>query len=200
MERYRVRPIEVDDTACLRLTLDAGIPVTIAVTLCGEEFIAGQVAVNGTAGQAILEYPTDRLRLPGEPGLSTVPGRASLLENLLDHRADRSVPLIAPLAATEPFTALLEVIQAAPEPAQIGLPWLETSGEPPTRRVTVVGINDAIRRAVRYRALFSELSVPWAVAPYRRVIGAKARRAAGAASRAAGAGSHHTRGSEPAIE
>ncbi len=173
VERYRVRPIEVDDTACLRLTLDSGVPVTIAVTLCGEDFIAGEVTVDGTTGQAILEYPTDRLRLPGEAALSCVSGRVSLLENLLDHRADRSVPLVAPLPATEAFTAVLEVIQAAPTPARIEPAWLETRGEPPARNVTVVGVNDTIRRGVRHRALFSELSVPWATAPYQGVTGAR---------------------------
>jgi predicted dehydrogenase len=171
VERYRARPIEVDDTACLRLTLASGLPVTLAVTLCGEEFVAGQITVDGTAGQAILEYPTDRLQLPGEPGLCEVPGRVGLLENLLDHRADRAASLIAPLSTTEPFTAVLAALQTAPEPARIGESWLAVSGVAPARHVTVVGVNEVIRRAVRHRALFSELSVPWAVAPYRAQIG-----------------------------
>jgi predicted dehydrogenase len=171
MERYRARPIEVDDTACLRLTLASGLPVTLAVTLCGEAFIAGEITVDGTAGRAVLEYPTDRLQLPGEPEPREVPGRMSLLENLLDHRADRSVPLVAPLSTTEPFTAVLAAVQAAPEPARIGESWLTVSGVAPGRQVTVVGVNEAIQRAVRHRALFSELSVPWAAAPYRAQIG-----------------------------
>jgi predicted dehydrogenase len=171
VERYRVRPIEVDDTASLRLTLASGLPITLAVTLCGEDFIAGEIIVDGTAGRAVLEYPTDRLQLPGEAGPSAVPGRVSLLENLLDHRADRSVPLVAPLSATEPFTAVLEAVQGAPEPVRIGDAWLAVRGAPPARHVTVVGINDAIRRAVLQRALFSELPVAWAVEPYRAQIG-----------------------------
>jgi predicted dehydrogenase len=167
IERYRARPIEVDDTACLRVTLASGLTATLAVTLCGEDFIAGEITVDGTAGQAVLEYPTDRLRLPGEPELDEVPGRVSLLENLLDHRADRSVPLLAPLSTTESFTAVLEAVEAAPEPARIDEPWVTVSGEAPARHLTVVGVNEAIRRAVRHRALFCELSLPWATAPYR---------------------------------
>ena len=44
------------------------------------------------------------------------------------------------------------------------------SGVAPARHVRVVGVNDVIRRAVREGALFSELSVPWATAPYRALI------------------------------
>jgi predicted dehydrogenase len=171
VERYRVRPIEVDDTACLRVTFASGLTATLAVTLCGEDFIAGEITVDGTAGASVLEYPTDRLRLPGELELSEVPGRVSLLENLLDHRADRSVPLLAPLSTTEPFTAVLEAVQAAPEPTRIDERWLAYSGATPARHVTVAGVNEAIRRAVRHRALFSELSLPWAAAPYRVQLG-----------------------------
>ena len=98
VERYRTRDIEVDDTASLRLGFAGGLRALIAVTLCAETFVAGEITVTGTAGTAVLEYPTDRLRLPGEADLSTVPGRVGLLANLLDHRADPAVPLIAPLA------------------------------------------------------------------------------------------------------
>jgi predicted dehydrogenase len=157
VERFRVRPIEVEDTACLRITLESGLRIVIAVTLSGEDFIPGEVIVDGTAGRAVLEYPTDKLRLPGEAELRHVPGRVGLLENLLDHRADRAVPLVAPLSTTEPFTAVLEAIQSAPEPERIDDSRLEVTGEGPTRRVTIAGINDLIRRSAESRALFSEL-------------------------------------------
>ncbi|WP_353939639.1 hypothetical protein [Micromonospora sp. b486] len=103
VERYRVRPIEVDDTTVLRLTPHAGPPVLAALTLAAEEHVPGEVLVTGERGRAVLEYPTDRLRLPGDDAPRPVPGRRGLLANLLDHRAD-GTPLIAPLARTEPFT------------------------------------------------------------------------------------------------
>jgi hypothetical protein len=171
LERYRTRPIEVDDTASLRVTLGCGLPIVAAVTLAGEDFIAGEVIVHGTAGQAVLEYTMDRLTLPGDPGPREVPGRTGLLENLLDHRDDpAAVPLIVPLARTAGFTALVQVIQAADEPALVGGERVVASGEPPERVLTIRGINAALRRAAAEGALLSELGVPWAVKPHRTTV------------------------------
>lgn len=173
LERYRVRPIEVDDTASMRITLDSGLAIVVAVTLAGEEFIPGEVLVHGTAGTAVLEYPTDRLQLPGEPALRPVPGRVGLLENLLAHRRDPAgVPLIAPLARTEGFTALLEVVQAAARPQLVDGGHVRQVGQPGADRVvTINGINAIVRRAAAELSLFSELDVPWAVRPQRTKLG-----------------------------
>ncbi|WP_326549727.1 Gfo/Idh/MocA family protein [Micromonospora sp. NBC_01813] len=169
LERYRVRPIEVDDTASMRITLESGLAIVVAVTLAGEDFVPGEVLVHGTAGTAVLEYPTDRLRLPAEPTLRPVPGRVGLLENLLAHRRDPvGVPLIAPLARTEPFTGLLEVVQAAVEPQLVGAEHVVATGVAGTDRVvTIKGINAMVRRAAAELSLFSELDVAWAVRPQR---------------------------------
>jgi predicted dehydrogenase len=166
LERYRCRDIEVDDTACLRITLASGRPVVVAVTLCGEEFIPGEVIVHGTAGRAVLEYPTDRLRLPGDDDFHEIPGRANLLENLVEHRADGTA-LIAPLARTEPFTAVLGVLNSAPDPVFLGGDAVAEEGEPPARKVTIKGVNAALRQAAEKLALLSQLPVPWAVGPHR---------------------------------
>lgn len=172
LERYRVRPIEVDDTAAMRITLGSGLSVVVAVTLAGEDFIPGEVTVHGTAGQAVLEYPTDRLRLPGEADLRPVPGRTGLLENLLAHRADPAgVPLVAPLARTEPFTAVLEVLHAAAEPRLLDTDLTVAHGRPPARMRSIRGINGILRRAAGELALFSELGVEWAGPAQRIVLG-----------------------------
>ncbi|MEU7934767.1 Gfo/Idh/MocA family protein [Micromonospora echinofusca] len=168
VERYRVRPIEVDDTATLRVSSRSGPPIVAAVTLAGEDFVAGEVIVTGTAGRAVLEYPTDRLLLPGDAGAREVPGRRGLLENLLAHRADPAVPLIAPLARTAPFTTVLEAVTTAPEPTPLGGDLVTATGDGPQRVLTVRGINRLLRRAAEEGALLSELAVPWAVAPHRR--------------------------------
>jgi predicted dehydrogenase len=165
-ERYRTRPIETDDTAVARLTLDGGLRILAAVTLAGEDHIAGEIIVDGTAGRAVLEYPTDRLALPGQPELREVGGRTDLLENLIAHRADPSVPLLAPLSRTEPFTTVVEWLTAPdlPPPVLLGPPHVEDRGG-----VRVIrGINAVLRSCAEEMALPSELGVTWAAPPYRR--------------------------------
>nr|MDT0663266.1 Gfo/Idh/MocA family oxidoreductase [Micromonospora sp. DSM 115978] len=175
LERYRVRPIEVDDTATMRLTLPSGLPVVAAVTLAGEEFIAGEVIVHGSAGTAVLEYPTDRLRLPGEAELRPVPGRIGLLENLLDHRADPAgVPLLVPLDRTAGFTAVMEAVAGSPEPTFVDgdrVLAVDAPGGAGDRVVLIRGVDGALRRAADELALLSELAVAWAVEPYRVALG-----------------------------
>ncbi|WP_433528828.1 Gfo/Idh/MocA family protein [Micromonospora sp. CA-263727] len=167
VERYRVRPIEVDDTAVLRVRPRHGPPIVAAVTLAGEDFVAGEVIVTGSAGRAVLEYPTDRLLLPGDAAPRAVPGRRGLLENLLAHRADPRLPLIAPLARTAPFTDVLTALQAAPEPTLLGGRLVDAVGEGPQRVLRIRGVNAVLRRAAERGALPSESDVEWAVPPWR---------------------------------
>lgn len=165
VERYRVRPIEVDDTAVLRVAPRCGPPVLAAVTLAGEDFVAGEVLVTGERGRAVLEYPTDRLRLPGDSGPRTVPGRRGLLENLLDHRS-AGVPLIAPVARTAPFTAVLDALRSAPEPTLLDGDLVRRVGDGPQRVRVIRGVDAVLRAAAETGALPSEAGVPWAVRPY----------------------------------
>jgi predicted dehydrogenase len=166
VDRYRTRDIEVDDTATLRLSFDGGLRALVAVSLCAEEFVPGSITVTGSTGTAELEYPTDRLRLPGEPEPRGVSGRIGLLRNLVEHRADRGHPLVAPLARTAPFTDVLDVVTAAPVTA-IDPAYLREATDLPTPRLVIDGINEILHRAATEVALLSELPVPWA-APLER--------------------------------
>jgi predicted dehydrogenase len=168
LERYRARPIEVDDTGVLRLRPAGGPPVVVAVTLCGDAFVAGEVVVHAEGGRAVLGYVEDRLELPGDPAPRQVPGRTGLLENLLAHRADPGeVPLVAGLERTAPFTAVVETIAGAPGPAAIGAAHQRVFGGSGERTVTIPGASRLLRRAAERLALPSELGAAWAVAPYR---------------------------------
>ena len=173
IERYRTRPIEVDDTAFARITFAGGLRMTAAVTLAGEDFIAGEVIVNGTTGRAELEYPTDRLALPEESERRTVPGRTDLLENLLAHRADPTgVALLAPLSGTAAFTALLETLTAPdqPLPTMIDDAYVTSEGSGPSRVRVIRGVNEVLRQAAATASLPSEFGVAWAVPPQSREI------------------------------
>ncbi len=170
VERYRTSEIEVDDTTVARITLADGPSLLVAVSLRSASFVAGEIEVTGDGGTAALEYPTDRLRLPGQEaggGWSLPLGRTPLLVNLLRHRADPAVPLICPLERTAGFTSLLEVLVEAPEPVLVPREFLRPHSE---GGHTIRGIDLLLRDAVRRHALLSELSVPWATAPHRVVL------------------------------
>jgi predicted dehydrogenase len=163
LERYRTRDIEADDTTFARITFDGGLRLMAAVTLAGEDFIAGEVIVRGTAGRAILEYPTDKLALRGDSVPMVVPGRTNLLANLLAHRAGPAIPLLVPLSRTESFTAVLQAL-TSPQlaaPTRLGPPHAETHGG---ERV-IPGINAILHQAATSLALPSESDVPWAQKP-----------------------------------
>jgi predicted dehydrogenase len=161
LERYRTRAIETDDTTFLRVTGADDRRITAAVTLASPVFIAGEIRV----GDAVLEYPTDRLRLPGAPEFRHVPGRIGLLENLLDHRRDPAVPLLAPLARTAGFTAVAEAIVASPAPSEIGPKWL--APHPDGGGSVVAGIDLLVREVADTGRLPSEAGVPWARPAHR---------------------------------
>jgi predicted dehydrogenase len=164
-ERYRTRDIEVDDTAFARITFAGGLRMMAAVTLAGEEFIAGSVMVVGSADRASLEYPTDQLSLPG---VTAPPGRVDLLENLIAHRRD-GAELVAPLSRTAAFTAVVQALTGpgADQPALVDEVFVESVGSGPERVRVIPGINAVLREVAESLKLPSESGVAWAVPAYK---------------------------------
>ncbi|WP_168801377.1 Gfo/Idh/MocA family protein [Glycomyces buryatensis] len=159
LERLRCREqIEVDDTAVWRGRNKGGVDITVAVTLCGERKLEGDVYVKGSEGEAWLEYPTDRLRLPGDDEPKTY-GRTDLLDNLMLHR-QRGVGLISGLRRAKTFTAVLETVLNDPLPRLVGEEHLRRVGEDPI--AILDGADVAVERAAKENKLFSELALPWA--------------------------------------
>jgi len=134
----RVRDIEVDDTATLRLTLANGSRVLIAVTLAGEEMIDGVMNVGGRRHN--FRELVDM----------------SLLRNLIEHRCGNA-PLLAPLSATRGFTVIVEALGRMPMPGRLEESYFETAG--PVR--TLRGVNAVLRRCAQEFALLSEIDGGW---------------------------------------
>jgi predicted dehydrogenase len=153
-ELYRANPIESDDTSAVRITTSRGTPILIAVTLCAVDHLEATVIVHGSEGRAVLTYQSDLIG-------GTKYGRADLLENLLAHRADPSVPLYVPLEATGGFTRVVEAVRTAPDPVAIPPELVRWEGEGLERRSIVLDVEDWIDRASDELALFSEIGAPW---------------------------------------
>lgn len=162
-ELFRANDIEADDTSCVRIATAGGGTVVAALTLCASEQHEPYVVVTGSRGRAVLWYKTGRVDVTGPAGTvrRTFPF-TGLLENLLRHRRDPAVPLIAPLARTGAFTEVLDAVRTASPPARIGEPHRVVIGSGPDERSVVAGVDDAVDRAATTLRTFSELDLPWA--------------------------------------
>lgn len=163
VELYRARDIESDDTACARLGFAGAPDVVVAATLAAEADHEPYVLIHGTEGRIRWHYKTDVVLIGGEPVPVDPP--KDLLTNLVEHLRD-GVPLLAPLAATRAFTALVEAVRDAPEPRR--LPRARAVGTGPERRFVVPGVDRAVDAAAERLALFSELALPWTLAREER--------------------------------
>lgn len=159
-ELFHANDIEADDTSVVRIETVRGTRITIAVTLCAPVSSDPVLIVHGTEARAELSYARDLLRIG--PGAAGEHKRLDLLENLLAHRADPAVPLVAGLERTGGFMRVLEAIRTAPDPAAIDpalVQWrTDAKGEYPV----VTDVEHWIGRAADELATFGELGAPWA--------------------------------------
>ncbi|MER7363222.1 DUF6807 family protein [Nonomuraea wenchangensis] len=163
-ELYHANPIESDDTSCVRIRLDDGLTITIAVSLCAAERHEPYLVVHGDRGRATLVYTQDQLKIEHADGsvTTTVYGRTGLLENLIDH-VRTGAELLVPLARTEAFTQVLDAVRRAPEPLPIPerhqVAERDAAGE--VVRRLLPGIAELTARSADELALYSELDAPW---------------------------------------
>ncbi|TDE58185.1 dehydrogenase [Nonomuraea mesophila] len=164
-ELYRANTIESDDTSCVRIRMDDGLVLTVAVSLCAPERHEPYLVVHGDAGRATLVYTQDsvKVELPDGTVTTTVYDRTDLLDNLLDH-VRTGAALLVPLERTERFTQVLDAVRLAPEPLPIPVRHqeLERDGLGQVARRVLPGIAGVTSRSAERLALYSELDVPWA--------------------------------------
>lgn len=166
--------IEADDTAFVRIDPvpsgeDTGasrprLSVVCALTTTAPVQAAPWIEVVGPRGTARLSYTEDVLRRTDPDGTVTETRheRTDLVENLLAHMRDPEVPLLCPLPATAPFSAVLEAIQSAPDPAPIAPEHVTWLGEGEAARPVVNGIEEALTAALETGAPFSRSGAAWA--------------------------------------
>ncbi|TDD66132.1 Gfo/Idh/MocA family oxidoreductase [Jiangella aurantiaca] len=163
-ELFRANDIEADDTSCVRVTTTGGSIVVAALTLCARESREPYVVVVGSRGRAVLWYKTGRVDLTTPEATTTREFPfTDLLENLLAHRRDPSVPLISPLERSGAFTEVLEAVRTSSPPTRITEPHRVLVGDGPGRHPVVSGVDDAVDRAATTLRTFREQGLPWAV-------------------------------------
>ncbi|MEV4745408.1 DUF6807 family protein [Streptosporangium sp. NPDC049248] len=167
VELYRANAIEADDTSSVRMRMDDGTVVTVAVSLCADRRHEPYLIVHGEEGRIRLTYTEDRVEFDGT---SAVHPRTDLLENLVAHLRD-GTELLVPLERTRGFMRVLEAVRLAPEPTAIPDVFQEVGAE---RRV-LPRIAEVTASSAERLALYSELRVPWS-GRLRRAGGAGAGR------------------------
>ncbi|MFE4543953.1 DUF6807 family protein [Arthrobacter sp. NPDC056727] len=159
---YRANDIESDDTSVIRIRTAAGLPITCALTLCAAESVEPYITLQGSTGTAVFHYTGDRLHISNADGEETLDfGRDDLTENLLEHLAGGK-ELTSALNDSGAFMLVLEAVRTAEPPAPISPAHVLWQGEGDAARAVIPGIEDALERAVRAHATFSELALPWA--------------------------------------
>lgn len=171
-ELYHAHAIEADDTSWMQIRPITGVPISVALCLTTVNDSDPEVTFVGSRGTARYFYTIDRLELTVD-GQTSVEGfeRDDLLENLLDHRDDPSVPLICPLESTGVFMAALEATQDRPEPSPItrAVEWVGGEQDPMAAHPVVEDVEQWMRRAVESGKPYSELGAPWATPEARHV-------------------------------
>jgi predicted dehydrogenase len=163
-ELYRANPIESDDTSSIRIRTTRGTTIVAALTLAAEPPGGDpRIIVHGSRGRAVLTYPSDQLDLTVD-GITTGTSyeRDDLLLNLIEHREDPAVELLAPLEQLGGFTKVLEAVRLSTPPREIDPAYVTWQGEGLQRHPVVSEVGKWAEQAAENLALFSELNTPWA--------------------------------------
>ncbi|MET0865589.1 MAG: DUF6807 family protein [Nakamurella sp.] len=164
---FHANDISSDDTSTVRVTTRRGTTLLFAATLCSPVVDRPAVIVNGADATATLFYTGDEIELTdpsGEPVVNDLTrgyGRENLLANLIEHRSNPAVPLVADVTQTGAFTAVLEALRLAPPPAAIPPAHVEWQQDDYGRHAVVAGVRDWIRLAAERGQTFTELGAPW---------------------------------------
>lgn len=164
---FRANNISSDDTSTVRVTTRRGTTLLFAATLCSPVVDTPEVIVGGTSATATLRYTSDEIGVTGPAGellpsqLTGSYGRDNLLANLIEHRGNPAVPLIADVRETGAFTAVLEALRLAPEPAAIPQRCFDWQEDEYGRHAVVADVRDWIRLAAERGQTFTELGAPW---------------------------------------
>ena len=177
-ELYRANDIESEDTSCLRAKMENGVEILYWTTLCSRENGTPFIVVEGSEGKASWDY-NGKIRLwdKGDrlKGDLTVESdrRYDHLVNFADYLEGRNCTLSCPLETTRKFVLTANLaFESAGRPRPIREAYTEKRNEQDQTveylsesedHLCIKNIEPIIRHAVTRKALFSEMSVEWAV-------------------------------------
>lgn len=160
-ELFRTRPIEVEDTGCLRVAVAARPTITVAVTLCAPRDDSPYVEVNGSDGAIRWWYESDRICVAARDATSVMEEltRGDLLENLIDVASGKASHLFCPIERTRVFVAITEWLGRQPVYNVPSLYVIAHDGACGSVH-EIAGVAEAVEKSAADGLLFSEFQAP----------------------------------------
>jgi len=169
-ELYAGHEIESEDTSAIEIFTAEGPPCYLLATLCADDEFGPDITVLGTEatayrshdGRVCIRYNDGRVE---QPVVDDSGQHLAKFETFLAAAAANDAALQhCSLAMCRPFTlAINGAFESARRVRRIPPEHLRISGEGPTRKTVIDGIDAALPRAGSQGALFSDLQLPWAV-------------------------------------
>ncbi|WP_324649392.1 DUF6807 family protein [Georgenia sp. H159] len=163
LDLFHAHDIEADDTSSVRVVMPDRTPVALGLTLAAARQTVPRVIVHGTRGAITLSYTTDEIEVDGRGGRRRLSvGRTPLVDNLLDHLTDATVPLLSPLADSGAFMTVLEAVRTAPDPAPVPAEHVTWTDDDAGRHPVVHDVEHWCERVGHELRTFTALGAPWA--------------------------------------
>lgn len=167
-ELYKANPIEGEDTACLSVKTDVGIPFYMYSTLCSEgQANETKVEIHGSKGMALWGKANYGFNIQGEAPVEKKSPRAQSedpFRYILKCLDSGERPLVTIEDCRNHVLTTNGAYESAraikPIPAQFLGSSVDKKGE---EYVEIKGINDLIEKSGDACKMFSEMNVPWAV-------------------------------------
>ncbi|AVM68375.1 hypothetical protein C3V36_03395 [Lachnospiraceae bacterium oral taxon 500] len=163
-ELYRVYPITGEDTSCLRILTEAGTRLLFYATLCSPEQTPARIEISGSQGNAVWQYPG---YLQTDAGQDSYPAEENPTDKIHDNMCQfllNGTPLFCPLSSCQNTVLVSDAAFASAKEIQtIPDTFIKGYQENGEHGRELIGIQDLVYSAATKQALFSEMSLPWAV-------------------------------------
>ncbi|MFH1739341.1 MAG: Gfo/Idh/MocA family oxidoreductase [bacterium] len=168
-ELYHVHKIASEDTACVEAELDSGARLLFFATLCAPKQLTPEIIIDMERGSIRWRPGTEVTIVEnGEEKTETFPTPEERIHLLafssFVNAIARDAETDCPLALCRSFVQTGNgAFLSSGLPHDISERHIRRTFEQRSQTAELIGIREAIRRAVRERKLFADLEIPWSV-------------------------------------
>lgn len=168
-ELYRSQPIESFDTASIRVSTEAGVPVSFATTHSCSRAGGPGFVIEGTKGKIHWEFEKSCIILNRSPTKISLPATREVRFKMMDRvveRLDKGEGRICTLELAVTHTLCINALHAGLPIHSVGKEWVEQCREKDgTSQIVIRDVEQRIRKCFTERCFLSESVCPWAAFP-----------------------------------